>query len=73
MCIITETCQSHKLDQLNNCIMTHIYREGNRAANKLAQIGHQQEKPQIWQHIHPNGFLRIVDEDVKGKIILCRR
>lgn len=72
MCRITKTCQSHKRE-FNNCIMTHIYSEGNRAADKLAQIGHKLEKPQIWWHIPPNEVLSIVDEDAKGKITLCRR
>lgn len=61
------------IPELNNCIVTHIYREGNRAADKLAQIGHQLEKPRIWWHDPPNEVGRIVDEDAEGKIILRRR
>ncbi|GKV30887.1 hypothetical protein SLEP1_g39658 [Rubroshorea leprosula] len=61
------------IPELNNCIVTHIYREGNRAADKLAQIGHQLEKPKLWRHIPPNEVLQIVNEDAEGKIILRRR
>ncbi|WRX27866.1 hypothetical protein QQP08_020353, partial [Theobroma cacao] len=42
--------------------------EGNRAADKLAQIGHQLKKPQIWWHIPPNEVLPIVHEDAEGEI-----
>ncbi|EOY28460.1 Polynucleotidyl transferase [Theobroma cacao] len=56
------------IPELNNCIVTHIYREGNRAADKLAQIGHQLKKPQIWWHIPPNEVLPIVHEDAEGEI-----
>uniref|UniRef100_A0A5B7ARR2 Putative Polynucleotidyl transferase n=1 Tax=Davidia involucrata TaxID=16924 RepID=A0A5B7ARR2_DAVIN len=58
---------------LNNCIVTHIYREGNRAADKFAQMGHHFKKPQIWQHNPPNEVLRFVHEDAEGKIFLRRR
>ncbi|OMO65024.1 Equilibrative nucleoside transporter [Corchorus olitorius] len=53
------------IPEINNCIVTHIYREGNRAADKLAQIGHQLQKPQIWWHIPPNEVLRIMHEDAE--------
>lgn len=62
------------IPELNNYIVTHIYREGNRAADKLAEIGHQLQKPQIWWNNPPNKeVLRIVHEDAEGKIILRRR
>lgn len=61
------------IPEMENCIVTHIYREGNRAADKFAQMGHQLKKPQIWRHIPPNQLLRIVDEDAQGKTFLRRR
>ncbi|KAK8488226.1 hypothetical protein V6N13_120033 [Hibiscus sabdariffa] len=61
------------IPELNNCVMTHIYREGNRAADKFAQIGHQLEKPRIWWHVPPDEVVSIVDEDAEGKIILRKR
>lgn len=61
------------IPKLNNCMVTHIYREGNRVADKFAQIGHQLVKPRIWCNIPPNEVLRMVHEDAEGKIILRRR
>lgn len=58
---------------LDNCIVTHVYREGNRAADKFAQIGHQLEKPKIWRLFPPDDVLEIVHEDAEGKIVLRRR
>ncbi|KAJ4703349.1 Ribonuclease H [Melia azedarach] len=60
------------IPELNNCILTHIYREGNRAADKLAQLGHQLKKPQIWQH-PPDEVLQIMHDDAGGKIVLRKR
>lgn len=54
--------------QLNNCILTHTYREGNRAADKFAQLGHHFQEPQIWRYTPPHQVLRIVHEDAQGKI-----
>ncbi|KAJ6767228.1 hypothetical protein OIU79_023065 [Salix purpurea] len=48
-------------------------KEGNRAADKLASIGHQLQKPKIWRHIPPDDILQIVEEDAKGKIVFRRR
>lgn len=61
------------MPELKNCIVTHVYREGNRAADKLARIGHQLEKPKIWRHIPPDDLLRIVHEDAEGKIYFRKR
>lgn len=60
------------IPELNNCVVTHIYREGNRAADKFAQLGHQLKKPQIWRH-PPDEVLQIMHDDAGGKIILRRR
>ncbi|GMI82393.1 hypothetical protein HRI_001908600 [Hibiscus trionum] len=75
-CAEPQRCVSHIssiIPDLNNCVVTHIYRQGNRAAHKFAQIGHQLDKPRIWWHIPPNEVECIVDEDAEGKIILRRR
>ncbi|KAJ6767231.1 hypothetical protein OIU79_023067 [Salix purpurea] len=61
------------MPQLENCVVTHVFREGNRAADKLASIGHQLQKPEIWRHIPPDDILQIVEEDAKGKIVFRRR
>jgi len=61
------------MPELQNCIVTHVFREGNRAADKLARIGHQLQKPKIWRDIPPDDILRIVHEDAKGKIVFRRR
>nr|DAD23098.1 TPA_asm: hypothetical protein HUJ06_024561 [Nelumbo nucifera] len=61
------------IPELNNCIITHIYREGNRAADKLAQIGHQLQKPCIWRQSPPDEVLKIVREDAEGKVVLRTR
>ncbi|KAI5331050.1 PREDICTED: ribonuclease [Prunus dulcis] len=53
------------IPEINNCILTHIYREGNRAADKFAQMGHLCGKPQVWQHIPPNQVLSIMHEDAE--------
>jgi ribonuclease HI len=59
--------------ELDNCIVSHVYREGNRTADKFAQMGHHLEKPTVWRHIPPDEVLGIVHEDAEGKIVLRRR
>ncbi|KAI4296599.1 hypothetical protein L6164_036546 [Bauhinia variegata] len=61
------------LPELNNYIVSHVYREGNRAADKFAQMGHQLDKPTIWRDNPPHEVLNIVHEDAQGKIVLRRR
>ncbi|KAG5246863.1 Ribonuclease protein [Salix suchowensis] len=61
------------MPELENCVVTHVFREGNRAADKLASIGHQLQKPKIWRHIPPDDILQIVEEDAKGMIVFRRR
>lgn len=58
---------------LDHCILTHVYREGNRAADKLAQMGHHMRSPQVWHNIPPREVLRIVHEDAQGKTFIRRR
>ncbi|KAL7211947.1 hypothetical protein ACSBR2_014747 [Camellia fascicularis] len=47
--------------------------EGNRAADKFAQMGHQMKKPQIWRNNPPFQVVPIMHEDAEGKIVLRRR
>lgn len=61
------------MKELDNCVFTHIYREGNRAADKLAQMGHYFEKPHVWRDLPPDEVLPIVHDDANGKIVLRRR
>ncbi|GAA0171611.1 hypothetical protein LIER_25601 [Lithospermum erythrorhizon] len=62
------------ISELNNqCILTHVFREGNRAADKFAQMGYHFKNPQVWRHVPPNELLRIVHEDAEGKTFLRRR
>lgn len=61
------------IPELNNCIVTHVYREGNRAADKFAQMGHYLEKPQVWRDVPPEEVFSIVLDDAEGKIVLRRR
>lgn len=60
------------IPKLENCIISHVFREGNRAADKLAQMGHLSKKAQIWRYVPPEDVLPIVLEDAEGKIVLRR-
>lgn len=59
--------------ELDNCLVTHVYREGNRAADKFAQIGHHMEKPGIWRNVPPDELLAIMKDDAEGKTVLRLR
>lgn len=61
------------LPQINHYLVTHTYRQGNRAADKFAQMGHCFTKPQIWTHVPPNQLLRIVKQDAQGETFLRTR
>lgn len=61
------------IPELKYCIVSHIYREGNRAADKLAGMGYRLDGLQIWRDEPPEEVLRIVREDAEGKIILRRK
>ena len=61
------------IPELDNFLITHIYREGNRVAHTFAQMGHRLKHPQIWRHI-PNEVLRnILRENAEGKIVYRKR
>lgn len=61
------------IPELNSCIVSHIYREGNRTADKLAKMGHYLEKPKVWWFNPPDEVLPLVLEDAEGKIVFRRR
>ncbi|KAK4271402.1 hypothetical protein QN277_020103 [Acacia crassicarpa] len=61
------------LPEVNNLVVSHIYREGNRAADKFAQMGHLLEEPTIWRHVPPHEVLAIMRDDAQGKIVLRTR
>ncbi|GER53008.1 polynucleotidyl transferase [Striga asiatica] len=55
------------VSEIKNCVFTHTFREGNRAADKFAQMGHKLKRPQVWRHVPLNEVLRIVNGDAEGK------
>ncbi|KAL2932182.1 hypothetical protein RDABS01_037592 [Bienertia sinuspersici] len=61
------------IPELKNYSMTHIYREGNRVADKFAQIGHQLDEPRIWRCDPSDSVLPIMHDDAEGKIVLRKR
>lgn len=61
------------IPQIESCLLTHTYREGNRAADRFARMGHVLKKPQVWRHVPPNELVRIVEEDAQGKTFIRRR
>jgi len=61
------------IPELKNCLVTHVFREGNRAADKLARIAYQLQKPKIWRHIPPDTILQILHENAEGKIVFRGR
>ncbi|CAA7054654.1 unnamed protein product [Microthlaspi erraticum] len=58
------------MPELSNCVLSHVYREGNRAADKLAKLGHQFQNPKVWRVKPPEIVLPIMHEDAQGKIVL---
>nr|GMD09005.1 putative ribonuclease H protein [Ipomoea batatas] len=59
------------IPELEKCVVGHVFREGNRAADKLAQIGHNLRSPQVW-HRAPSQLLRILNDDAHSKIFIRR-
>lgn len=49
-----------------NGIVTHIYREGNRAANALAR--HGVEHGEAWWHSHPDFIASFIASDYVGRL-----
>lgn len=58
---------------LNNFKVTHVYREGNRVANRFASIGHRYKKLEIWREIPPLDTLEIMRRDAEGHITFRNR
>lgn len=61
------------IPEFNGCIVSHVYREANRSADKLAKLGHLLDKPQVWWDNPPDEVLTFLVEDAEGKIIFRRR
>lgn len=61
------------IPELDRFTVTHVFREGNRAADKFAQLGHHLNHPHIWRDAPPMQVTRIVDEDAQGKSFLRSR
>ncbi|XLR46367.1 hypothetical protein HN51_030454 [Arachis hypogaea] len=61
------------LPGFNNCIVSHVYREGNRAADKFAKMGHQLDHPKIWTHSPPDEILPIFHDDAQGIPVIRKK
>lgn len=58
------------LKQIDGYTINHVYREGNRAAEYLAKMGHSaQHGTTILQH-PPPGLQLILDGDTRGQFVL---
>uniref|UniRef100_A0A5K0W0Y7 RNase H type-1 domain-containing protein n=1 Tax=Nymphaea colorata TaxID=210225 RepID=A0A5K0W0Y7_9MAGN len=57
---------------LENCKCTHIYREGNRIADKLAKMGLRMKTGQVWHGNPPSQIHKLLQEEAAG-VILKRR
>ncbi|KAE9591785.1 hypothetical protein Lal_00039032 [Lupinus albus] len=58
------------LPWFNNIFASHIYREGNRVADKFAKMGHHLHEPRIWRNVPPYEVSAIMKEEAQGKIVL---
>ncbi|BAT87000.1 hypothetical protein VIGAN_05033700 [Vigna angularis var. angularis] len=58
------------LPDFNKMMVSHIYREGNGAAHKFAQIGHDLDHPTIWRLIPPDELVTQLLQDAQGTIVL---
>ncbi|VFQ88568.1 unnamed protein product [Cuscuta campestris] len=62
-----------RLKTFCRCDLTHVYKEGNRAAHKLAEIGHRLQSPQVWRRLAPPPqLLPILSQDAQAKVIQRR-
>ncbi|KAK9051752.1 hypothetical protein SSX86_028380 [Deinandra increscens subsp. villosa] len=66
------SCINLMLPEFRNCLVTHVYRQGNRVADKFAQIGHRLKQPQIW-HVPPGEVVGVMNEDANGKVVFRMR
>lgn len=67
------SCINKIIPELNRFVFTHVYREGNRAADRFAQMGHRLDKPRIWRTVPPDEVVEIVLDDAQGRVFLRRR
>lgn len=58
---------------LDNCMVSHVYREGNKVAHSFASIGHRYKKLEIWRDIPPLQTLEMMRQDAEGKITFRKR
>lgn len=61
------------IPELKGCIVSHIYREGNRAADKFASLGYGLDELCIWTKVPPDEVSKIMREDAEGKSIVRRK
>ncbi|XP_008803873.1 uncharacterized protein LOC103717323 [Phoenix dactylifera] len=61
------------IPQLKYFKASHIYREGNKVAHRLAKLGYKMHKPQIWWDVPPDEVLRFLRQDAEGQIITRRK
>ncbi|KAJ0988678.1 hypothetical protein J5N97_007034 [Dioscorea zingiberensis] len=47
---------------------SHVYRRGNRVADKFAEMGYEMSKPSIWPLIPPIEVLQLLYQDAKNTI-----
>nr|CAD1823260.1 unnamed protein product [Ananas comosus var. bracteatus] len=59
---------SAMISQLNDFNASHIYREGNKVADKLAKLGYKMPKPRIWRDVPPNEVLCFLRHDADGNV-----
>ncbi|KAJ1703979.1 hypothetical protein LUZ63_003758 [Rhynchospora breviuscula] len=54
------------LSLLNHFDASHIFRRGNKVANKLANLGYGMKMPKVWDEPPPE-IIRLLRDDAKGK------
>ncbi|KAJ3679423.1 hypothetical protein LUZ60_017434 [Juncus effusus] len=53
------------ISMLNCFNASHIYRKGNKVADKLSKIGYTTKKPKLWRNVPPTEIERFLCEDAK--------
>lgn len=61
------------IPQLKDFNVSHIYRKGNKVADKFAKLGYKMRKPQIWWDVPPDEVIRFLHQDAEGKVITWRK
>lgn len=61
-----------QLDVLN---ASHIYRQGNKVADKFAKMGYNYKpnRPKIWRDVPPDEVSRSLQQDAEGRVFLRKR